>query len=609
MAILMCVYSSAITLTFNIEHPESVVLTIDDVVYPLEQGPNTLDFTPLYYSASLTIKPVDGWKIELCASDEPTEYGDLWLSGGYIKESIYTSQSGRSYTINTTDVSALRTASATINIADDAEKVVLYRDNMLVELVQGENTIKFQPDSDESEFDIRNMNYKSFYSITHNGEPVSPEEYTSHAYTVSVSDGDRIDIQVSYPDVDVPLSISSNIEAAINFVTINGDDADWKAEGFTAKAGSNVYIAFNKYYNILGATVNGISQPIYGSLSFELTDQPTTVVIEAENYPEIHFSLNIDDPEHISVHPGQSADMEAYVLEPGDNALTVSERIGKIYIVAAKGCFIESITDGEGNPLELSWDALSVTENMTVNITTGEIVDDSHFVVYFNGVNSRYSKIMWQNQEVQFDPENEYYAGNNYWVFPFCSNFKGAIEGAFDADPDYDNNGLSVFLYKGTELLTSRSYISRETLAAEDATVFYAFVEAEAPAEHTVTITADEAATPSVEVYQDILTGVDSWQDGIKAFHDTLVSIKAGEGCELKLDGDAMEPDENGCYNITVTADHQIDIVDNESSAILNKIGGDEPHAVYNLQGIRLDKSFEDLPAGIYIVGGKKVRR
>ncbi|MDE6197695.1 MAG: hypothetical protein K2F91_07505, partial [Muribaculaceae bacterium] len=62
----------------------------------------------------------------------------------------------------------------------------------------------------------------------------------------------------------------------------------------------------------------------------------------------------------------------------------------------------------------------------------------------------------------------------------------------------------------------------------------------------------------------------------------------------------------DGAYSFVMTADRKLKVV-SESSGIEGIEAAPADEAVYNLQGVRLDRTLDELPAGVYIVGGRKV--
>ncbi len=77
---------------------------------------------------------------------------------------------------------------------------------------------------------------------------------------------------------------------------------------------------------------------------------------------------------------------------------------------------------------------------------------------------------------------------------------------------------------------------------------------------------------------------------------------------KVSVNGEAVEPDADGVYSFKVAGDSDVKVT--KTGDAVENISADSeavPAGVYNLQGIRVASSLENLPAGVYITGGKKV--
>ena len=84
------------------------------------------------------------------------------------------------------------------------------------------------------------------------------------------------------------------------------------------------------------------------------------------------------------------------------------------------------------------------------------------------------------------------------------------------------------------------------------------------------------------------------------------VTISSAVAAKCTLDGEELKADAAGNFSFTVTGNHSV-ALDVNTSAIEEISGDDEAvKVVYNLQGIRMADP-ENLPAGIYVINGKKV--
>lgn len=80
---------------------------------------------------------------------------------------------------------------------------------------------------------------------------------------------------------------------------------------------------------------------------------------------------------------------------------------------------------------------------------------------------------------------------------------------------------------------------------------------------------------------------------------------------DIVVNGEKIENAESGIYKYTVDADMTIDIYANDAKYETTAISGISTEAgatvIYNLQGIKVNG--DNLPAGVYIINGKKVRK
>ena len=107
--------------------------------------------------------------------------------------------------VTSADLEATRTASCTVNV-DDASKVNMsYYSGTKIELVNGANTIKFNPNN-ETPFQISHASYgESLYQVALNNV-VQTDSYGR--YVVSVADGDVLDIKSDFPDEPTTITFS-----------------------------------------------------------------------------------------------------------------------------------------------------------------------------------------------------------------------------------------------------------------------------------------------------------------------------------------------------------------------------------------------------------------
>lgn len=522
------------------------------------------------------------------------------------------SYAGASQTISikSADLAASRTASCTVNI-DDASKVnMAYYDGSKVELVNGENTVKFNPET-ESQFQISHVNYgETLYSVKLN-DVAQSDSYGR--YYVTVANGDKLDIAANFPVVPATISFSygANESEVIGCLSakVNGVDVtDFDGKQLSVMMGDKVTLVGNTdLYNFNYAiTVNGASQYFYGSYEFTVTSETNTVEVNATKYTSYNAYITVDAPENIEVYPGTSS--TPLQLTTGvPTTIEMTSNNNYINVRPTTDCCIVSIkVNGVEYGTENGYGTSSTTirnvnENDQIIITTKKIardkvatiwVDDLNAATYGYGI-QRYSDrasvslVSGETVTVNFDDsDNPYYF--SFYGPTYCSIFQNGI--------------YAVPQYQG-----STSYYI--TLANGDAVKVFLASE---PNKYAVSFTQTiENAVSSVLTDGQAYA---NWSTGFTVLEGTIVSIAVDqEKAEVTVDGEKANIDENGNYVVEVTKDTEIAI--SEPSGIENiNIEKITNSNVYNMQGILIIKNanaeqIDALPAGFYIVNGKKVIR
>ena len=161
-----------------------------------------------------------------------------------LSESEHT---GAKFVVKTATLDEMRTASCKVTV-DDASKVTLFLPGTYstLPLKDGENDVKFIPGT-ESVFTVKPASYETpLYKVTHNSVAA---EADWGSYTLkNVANGDVIDIQANYPDIDCAVKFNINAEGVgfIKSVTVNGNEVtNYLDNNFTVKCGSHISITRN----------------------------------------------------------------------------------------------------------------------------------------------------------------------------------------------------------------------------------------------------------------------------------------------------------------------------------------------------------------------------
>lgn len=512
--------------------------------------------------------------------------------------------------VKSADLAASRTASYTVNI-DDASKVnMTYYDGTKVELINGENIVKFNPQT-ESQFQISHINYgETLYYVKLN-DVTQTDSYGR--YYVTVADGDKLDIAANFPEIPASITFSYGANEAEVLgcisVKVNGVDVtDFDGKNLSVMMGDKITLIgntdlYNFNYSII---VNGASQYFYGNYEFTVSAETNTVEVNATKYTTYNVSLTVDTPENIEAYAGNSN--TPISLTAGEVAtVALSSNSDYINVSPTADCSIVSIkVNGTEYGKENGYGTSSTTisnlkENDQIIITTKKISRDKSATIWVDDISAtqygyscyRYSDrenvTLISNEEVAInfdDSDNPYYM--SFYVPTCCAIFQNGV--------------YNVPQYEGS----TTYYI---TFADGDALKIYLANE---PQKYAVSFTQNVAdAIASVSTDGQAYA---NWSTGFTALNGTKVAVSiADEKAEVIVDGEKAEIDVNGNYIIEITKDTNIVISDASGVENIN-IEKIATKNVYNMQGILIIKNanaedINTLPAGLYIIDGKKIIR
>ena len=504
------------------------------------------------------------------------------------------------------DLESTRTASCTVNV-DDASKVNMsYYTGQAIKLENGENTIKFNPNG-ETPFQIAHTNYgETLYQVSVNGV-AQTDSYGR--YYVTVANGDVLDIKADFPDEPATLTFSygENETEVLGCLSVKVDGVpveDFDGKTLTVKLGQKVTLVGNTdLYNFnYSIYIDGVSQYFYGSYEFTVTKTEYAINVNATKYTSYSAYLTIDTPENIEAYAGNS--YTAMSLQAGvATAIELTSNSNYINLMPSTDCYISSIlVNGVeyGSNGTSSVTVRNINENDQIIVVTGKIARDKSATIWVDNIAAaqygyscyRYSDrgsvslISGEAVTVNFDDsDNPYYMSFN--MPTCCAIFTNGIY----ITPQYEGS--------------TTYYV---TLVDGDAIKVYLETE---PKKYAVTVTQN--ASDAITGFTTDGQAYSNYASGFNALKDTQVgiTIDSTSSAQVVVDGEAVNIDENGVYNIVITKDTEI-VIDNTNS--IESIAGNEAtdNNVYNLQGILVIKNasaeqINALPAGLYIVNGKKV--
>lgn len=524
-----------------------------------------------------------------------------------LTESEY---AGAKLIIKTATLDEMRTASCKVTV-DDPSKVTLRlsRTFTTVQLKSGENEVKFIPGT-ESTFTISPQSYDTpLYKVTRNSV-AAEAEYGSYTLK-NVAEGDVIDIQANYPDIDCAVKFNVNAEGVgfIKSVTVNGNEVtNYLDDNFTVKCGSTISITRNSEdYKLESFKVNGedkTSDFYEDSYNIFVTDA-TTLDITAEKYATFKATVDIDDVSHATVYKGYSYYDDAFDMKNGKNEIEVSEKQPLISLVAKDGYYFTSVNDGTTEYTDQSTSEINVdvTDGMVLKVVTAAIVRDKKALVYVDDRSATSSMVFSRGDYNKIEigtgyNELEFYKGDNPFSVTVYANTKKVYKNDVAVDPTY--SGGSYFRF-----------------SLEDGDVVKMFFT-KTPATVKADITANGGAE-NLSVVKDRIQPVADFSAGISCLEDTELAFAAKEGYSIKaltVDGTAATAEADGTYKVVVKADANIVVELQTASGISSVTNADASRTanVYNASGVLVLKNATPeqtakLAKGLYIINGKKVVR
>lgn len=524
-----------------------------------------------------------------------------------LTESEY---AGAKFIVKTATLDEMRTASCKVTV-DDPSKVTLRlsRTFTTVQLKSGENEVKFIPGT-ESTFTISPQSYNTpLYKVTRNSVAAEAEW---GSYTLkNVAEGDVIDIQANYPDIDCAVKFNVNAEGVgfIKSVTVNGNEVtNYLDDNFTVKCGSTISITRNSEdYKLESFKVNGedkTSDFYEESYDFFVTDA-ATFDITAKKYATFKATVDIDDVSHATVYKGYSYYDDAFDMKNGKNEIEASEKQPLISLVAKDGYYFTSVNDGTTEYTDQSTSEIKVdvTDGMVLKVVTAAIVRDKKALVYVDDRSATSSMVFSRGDYNRIEigtgyNELEFYKGDNPFSVTVYANTKKVYKNDVAVDPTY--SGGSYFRF-----------------SLEDGDVVKMFFT-KTPATVKADITANGGAE-NLSVVKDRIQPIADFSAGISCLEDTELALAAKEGYSIKaltVDGTAATAEADGTYKVVVKADANI-VVDLQTASGISSVTNADANRtanVYNANGVLVLKNATPeqtakLAKGLYIINGKKVVR
>ena len=563
---------------------------------------------PTFYAAN-------GYVITSC-TDETGKACDIMQDGGVAYASLSQINKSKTYTLTTESDAKTRDAAVTIDLYS-ARKVNVKRGYYEVYgLADGENTVRFNSGSKENEITISSSNPdEKIGDVLLNGES---QRASGSAYTLTVSDGDVIKVLDKaapvVPVQDPVVTIKTNDPDFIQLIDVATEDVEPDFNDgvmtFEVTKGSVLTIHGDAdNYKLKSVAVNGEKLAEVTATSFRYTvNADLTVEFDVDRYRTLTATIDVDDPSNIKVTKGGSFSSSDVNLVAGQQTFEFTnkdENSGKLTITAQTECRITSITLNGENVAAAEFGVYKVTlaENDALKITSKKIIRDKDVIVYRDDISMiddftfRYS-----------DNTHRFGFENGYTTVKFC---------------DEDLPISCSFASTAIEAGTAEVYLDDELVDREDAekdlfslnpdhnSVVKIFHNGAAKF-HDLTFAVDENAG-EVKAVRDLVKPIDDLTATLSLHAGTKVEFTVEDPEAVKevlVNDKPLVPEADNHYSFILNAKTSVKVVAKQStSGISDIIGGEDGSVeIYNLQGIRIFKTINELPEGFYIINGKKVR-
>lgn len=551
--------------------------------------------------SSVDINPLEGFAIKSAKDANDYDYKSSYSKNVQLYSSNLTDGT-TTITVESYNIEESRTASFSIVIEGDgnASDVKVTRNGEYQGIPVSEfGNIKFNPET-ELPIKIAHVDYnKTLYKVTV-GEDVLAAPESGNEYTIStLASGTVIKVAPAYPDVDVSVTFTFTNEGTQNAITLNVDGEsvpaeEWQAQGYTWKLGQKVGIyPNNSDFDNISVTVNGGT-----TTNFIVTEESGyTVNVTATKKPTCKLTVLCDDIDKIFV----TKDGNKLRFEEDSNEMELTQG-AYIGFGSDEGLKITKVVDNNNNDAEISG-SFTLSGDMTVSVYTE--ARDKKAVVFVEESDK------WTYKQVSlgsYPSSSDIDLANGYNFVNYAESDR-----PFSLRMSQSDYSATTYYYlNGTKL--ENIYSSDELTNMPENSVIKIFTAE--PASHTVNYTIADGV--NAKVAHDYLEEVAAPGASHSLQHGTHVVITPVQraGLIVKANDATVSPDAEGRFVVPVTADTNISIANDGHVGVNDILEGENGEAVsfevYNLQGIRVlsNASADDvrnLPAGIYIVNGKKV--
>lgn len=583
----------SVTFNVNVANPEAVTLTIDSQEFELVAGDNQLTGE---VGKMMLIVPKAGW---LITGGTDTAGNPLYLMmNGSYQGYIYPEWEGKTLSVDVMTEEERYPLSCTLTV-DNPVKVSTFMQNSFrtLTLMEGTQTVRFN--------ELDNMMYISpasysepLYQVTQNGTAVTD----GPPYVLTLADGDNIDIKAEYPDIDYNLRfefVNVGTESVINKFWVGNEEVTdmtpyYSAEGVDVKCNTQIQFSLdNNAYKVNGLEMNGEPMTFY---TFRI-DKPTVITIDARLWEHPTKKVYIEGSDNMAMYNGYSAWGGIPVeIHEGLNEIVYAEDYSNYAVLPRRDCYLTELRVGDTDLLP-AWNASNCYFDFAmegdVHIKAERYVFDKEMVLYIDDIAAANFGFSFTDNTYQSVEVTSGYNRVPYYdlIAPFTVNAM-PLEGfpiMYINDEVFDAGKMNNYMW---------------TFTPVDGNVYKLFIASQ-PEKFNFTISKGQDA--DVTVTRDLVVPVSDFTSPLNLLPGTQIDVVAAEGKTFMVSLNDEAPVErnkyttiaNGAGKLVITAASGIEDITAESA--------DAP--VYNLTGMRVGvrSDFDKLPAGVYIIAGRKV--
>ena len=507
------------------------------------------------------------------------------------------------YEITTKNMDEARTASFTL-IADDPSLFTaqLTGTYTTLELVEGENTVMYDPEVEKGlEISAKNSTTKPIYKVTLDGEEVT-KGYSS--YNVTLSQDCVVEVTAIIPPVPVTVTFNYATEesfGSISSVKVDGETVeDFDGHTVNMKAGQQITINGSSMYKYNSFKVDGNTQYITGSYPYTgLVLNDVVVAVDASKYASFNITVKVTDPSQLKLYRGYSYNNDRIELTSTENTIEVFENNTTISWEKEAGCEILSVKVN-GEPFSGYGQNTRVEEGTVLEFETKAIELDK-------------TAVLWVDDAAKAESFS-LTASDNTVIFG------GSIAAATGYNEFVFNSGWNDFTlsFTGTDLV-NKVYVNGEAVEEEegvrmlnlaDNAVVKVFL-AEEPVSCDVKFEVADDVKDLTVTHDVILVDndIETISKGYSCFNGTEFKVAEGEvKLQVSVNGENITAEEGNFVFVVTQPETVVKVSENigdSVEAITDAAAA--PTAVFNLHGVKVSDTTDNLPAGLYIVAGKKV--